>query len=191
MAAVIAVAAFAQPAQAQGRIRVEAIDTGSVEEGDDVDGEYELTVSGGEISDITISSSLCGPLTRPDGDDNDDDILDEDETWQFECSDEFDGTIDTVTVIGFDEDGETVRDFDQREVEFEAAEDDTEDGGEGEEDEGEDDAAADDDEDDGDGGSNVLLFMGLLGAIVMCIALALLYLLWRRRQLDSEPRIFV
>ena len=212
LALTIAATALAQPAEAQGRLRVEVIETDPVVEGFDVDGIYELTASGGDISDISVSSSLCGPLTRPIGDDDDDDVLDEDETWEYDCSEAFDGTVDTVTAFGTDEDGAAVRDFDQRDIEFEPLEEDDEDEDEDEEvdsdpadddaqdaeddsaeddgdDEGEDEAASDNDDDDS--GINPWLFWGLLGSAVAIIALGLLYLLWRRGRTQNEERLFV
>ncbi len=195
-------------AQAETELEIDALDIDEVERGDRIEAAYELTVSEGLAFDVAFSSSLCGQFDGPDeGDDDSDDILDEDETWVFDCRRSFTGMNDVITVLARAEDGTSIRAFDQRPITY--LDDEEGDDDEGDDEDGEDDAETDDDgeedseaeADDGDdeeatgsGSSNTRrwLFWAMAGAALGLVLCIVGYLLWRSRQAArDEERLFL
>jgi len=191
---------FVAVVDAQARLSVNALETEEVAVDERIDASYELSARGGDVFDLSVSSSICGAFGDPDdGDDDGDSELDEDETWIFECRQRYSGATDTITVLANDEDGATVRDFDSRDIAYldDDADREDEDEGDGErdaddeveEEEGEgDDKAAD----SNDGGTPSWLFWGMTGLVVFLVLIMLAFLLWRSRRIEKETeRLFL
>lgn len=96
-----------------------AVDKNAIEPGETVMYSYTVDNTGDDpLTNVTVSHSVCSPITQTGGDTNSDEILDPDETWTYTCSvapnsgsnstATAEGTDSTSTVVSDESDAVTV-----------------------------------------------------------------------------------